>query len=121
MDHVRAPADDRIRCIGRGYVQMNMHGIAAFLLIPAVSACSTISGSLPKTLGEKNSGYNYVAIDPLPVKGSYAHCRSRRGEGKDPDWMDALPDNAVRIAINDASGKAGATLGPVRVGVSDGR
>ena len=79
---------------------------------------NSCSGWLPvaTSLGEKDSGFTYIPLDPLPVIAS-------DGKGCDRDYnlagypllagiklrpiLDALPDNAVRVAVKeyDASGK----------------
>lgn len=82
----------------------------------ALSGCLAPTSRLPSTLGELNNGYSYVALDPLPVRATLERCQSRRGDGQKADWMDAVPDSAVRIAIDQLSGSANGTLGPVTLG-----
>jgi hypothetical protein len=101
----------------------------------SLSGCETLSLDEPKTLGEINTGYNYIPVDPLAVGISieppavpadasgwtrnalrYARCASRRGTDpkKDPpDVMDALPDHTVRMAMREISGGGNLGFGPV--------
>jgi hypothetical protein len=100
----------------------------------ALTGCAGILEE-PKTLGEINTGYNYIPVDPLGVDViiepppialdasgwdrnnlRYARCASRRGKDpkKDPaDVMDALPDHTVRMAIRELSGSGNLGFGPV--------
>jgi hypothetical protein len=72
----------------------------------------------PTSLGDKNSGYSYIAIDPLPVAHSgFAECTSRT-RGGTPDLLDGLHHYASRISTRLISGEAGAKAGPVTVGTS---
>lgn len=101
----------------------------------ALGGCGTLQLNEPKTLGEINTGYNYIPVDPLGVGVSieppplgpnvsgwdrialrYARCASRRGRDpkKDfPDVMDALPDHTVRMAMRRISGSGNMGFGPV--------
>lgn len=100
-----------------------------------LAGCETLQLNEPKTLGEINTGYNYIPVDPLGVGVSieppplpadisgwqrnalrYARCASRRSKDprKDPpDVMDALPDHTVRMAMRRISGGGNMGFGPV--------
>lgn len=103
-----------------------------------LAGCETLQLDEPKTLGEINTGYNYIPVDPLAVgvaieppplpanataaerrRLRYQRCVSRRmAEGDKPaDVMDALPDHTVRMAIREMSGEANAGFSAVAMGV----
>ena len=114
----------------------------AILLISGccLAGCGAMQLDPPKTLGEINTGFNYIPVDPLAVGVAieppplpadakakdrrdlrYHRCYSRRAsEGKDwADVMDALPDHTVRMAIRQMSGDANAGFGPVAIGIKN--
>src|SRR5688500_5890236 len=60
------------------------------------------------------SGYSYVPLDPLPVKVvDGPNCGAGKPRGK---LLDMLPDNAVRIAVRQLTGKADLAFGPSQIG-----
>jgi len=75
-----------------------------------LTACNSISGATnalvedsqdtPQSVAATISGNTYIPTDPLGA--AYEICPSRE------QILDALPDNAVRIAITDTTGKASA-------------
>ena len=101
----------------------------------------------PRTLGEVNTGYNYIPVDPLPVtvladglvNGAFPPgttalqmrtARFTRCVGRDAldgdveadddsaDVMDALPDHTIRMAIRSLSGQGEGGFGPVKLSAS---
>ncbi len=94
-----------------------MTRIATFFLIIFCLVSCRDRPALPNSLGEQSSGFDYVPLDPLPV-------RIIRGEGcvlsttRTRPVLSSLPDNAVRIATRQISGSASGTLGPARIGTS---
>ena len=82
----------------------------------AVGCGSLLKPPLPQTLGEQNSGYGYIPLDPLPVVSIPGY----KCEPSDEflDILKSLPDNAIRIAVAsfDASGQL--AFGPVQLGTS---
>ncbi|WP_146198008.1 hypothetical protein [Caulobacter endophyticus] len=91
-----------------------MRSLLILLFGLSLSACATVPLNEPISLGEKNAAYSYIPLDPLPVsvqndKGCATTVRT---------LLDNLPDNAVRIAIQQISGKTDATLGPAVLGAS---
>lgn len=86
----------------------------------SISGCATTDLEEPRTLGERNAGYNYIPLDPLPVSAaSLGRCVARSDKPNVvADFMDALPDNAVRIAIQDVSAAGQGALGPISLGTS---
>lgn len=116
-----------------------MSRLSMLLVLGALplSACAGMSLNEPKTLGELNTGYNYIPVDPLEVtvlsdkldkdgnfppgtdaKGMrqyrYDRCVAR-GKGDPADVMDALPDHTVRMAVREVTGDAKGGFGPVAV------
>lgn len=121
---------------------MNKAALLTFACM-VLPACAGMGLGLeePKTVGEINTGYNYVPVDPLEVdvvpgtpipagasalqmrKLRYSRCVGRRDNG-DPDKvdvMDALPDHTVRMAVRKTSGTGSGGFGPVAVSVSGER
>jgi hypothetical protein len=92
---------------------MRLHAVLGLVFLGGCSALSDVT--LPRSLGERNSGYAYIPLDPLPVSSQPARSCSPRGY-RFREVLDALPDNAVRIAVGsfDQSGKL--TYGPAQIG-----
>lgn len=87
--------------------------VALVAVCGSISACGTLGlpfdtrtdnvalNDVPQTVAARASGHTYVPIDPLGVsEGKYLPCGAVGGV------LNAFPDNAVRIAITDISGKA---------------
>lgn len=73
----------------------------------------------PRTAGEEASGYTYVPVDPFPVEAvPGVGCPVDNQETLPPyrPLLESLPDNAVRMLVEqfDASGKV--TFGPSELG-----
>ena len=102
---------------------------AAILALPLLSSTATQAGAVPRTdvggisnsglkvpksHGEQNSGFSYVPLDPLPVQVGTSRC------GTPPSGtnalMLALPDNAVRMAMQEITADGSASFGPVTLG-----
>ena len=88
------------------------------VLILALSGCNapqlSVLGNVPRSLGEQNSGFTYVPLDPLTV--NYPGCT---GESNGYDViLDQLPDNAVRIATKKLSTSSESSFGPIGLGVA---
>lgn len=84
------------------------------ILVLIISGCSS-SKKLPKTLGEENTTYSYIPIDPLPIsKRPGNSCQLNTNIYK--DLLDALPDQAVRLATAQMNGSASGSFGPATVG-----
>lgn len=84
----------------------------------ALGACATWVET-PKSLGERNSGFSYVPLDPLPVYSS----KAANSCTENPTWehkqlLQALPDIATRMAVLQREGSANLAVGPVHVGSS---
>jgi hypothetical protein len=94
--------------------------LALLLLFCALSGCAPFTPlTQPASLGERNAGFSYIPIDPLPVsfiEGWSCYDDSRKAIRPDRKYLpvlDALPDNAVRIAIKeyDVRGKISLAAG----------
>lgn len=82
-------------------------------LLLLIGSCKSLE-KLPKTLGEFNSAYTYIPIDPLPIfEGPGSNCNDVI---KFKSLLESLPDQAVRLAIAQLNGKASGSFGPASVG-----
>lgn len=109
-----------------------------------LAGCSNIQrsaedhGWLPKSQAEHSASYSYVPLDPIPVWSiSGPSCMGAAGSDlaqlemklaveKDPQFriksvLESLPDNAVRMAIKQISGKFTSSLGASSLGVEGSR
>ena len=103
----------------------------ALILAVLLTGCSLLpQAEPPPSLGERNSGFTYIPLDPLPVQtipGRSCMSPAAREPGSDlakgvkyKDLLDALPDNAVRMAIKEYDGKGKLSFGASSVG-TEGR
>lgn len=118
------------------------HPLAAALLLAvtlAGSGCVSLPElKAPATTGERNAGYTYIPIDPLPVESRPGkNCRFDKGNGRSVvldmsgppleagqklrPVLDDLPDNAVRMAIREYGAKGTASVGPFKLGAEGQR
>ena len=89
-----------------------MRRSATAIALLSLSACGPLFP--PQTPAAFFSGYSYVPLDPLPVKvvdGPNCGRGKPRGE-----LLAMLPDNAVRIAVRELSGKGELGFGPAQLG-----
>lgn len=88
-----------------------------------LSACGTIP-TIPQSIGETNSGFTYIPLDPLPVKveprrdcqpETYSPNKLLKDGYRLRAVLDSLPDNAVRMAVKeyDSTGKLSFGVGSV--------
>lgn len=87
------------------------------------AGCATFSppdtDTLPQTSGEKNAGYAYIPLDPLPVVSVPDVNRGCAPDAPVSRWqpiLEALPDNAVRVAVGSFDASGTVTFGPVQIG-----
>ncbi len=83
------------------------------LFLCSIIGCGGLN-KIPNTLGEANSAYTYIPIDPLPVSEQKGIGCAEKSKFK--EFLDCLPDQAVRLAIAQTNGKASGSFGPVSVG-----
>jgi hypothetical protein len=104
----------------------------------SLSGCDSVPLSESRTLGEINTGYNYIPLDPLAVaievdpplpanataaqarERRYSRCvtRSKSTPPNPSDVMDALPDHTVRMAVRKVTGDGNLGFGPAAFSVS---
>ena len=110
---------------------MNKAALLTFACV-VLPACAGMGLEEPATLGELNTGYNYIPVDPLEVTvlldgqfapgttaedmrtGRYKRCVAR-GKSNPQDVMDALPDHTVRMAVRAVNGSGSGGFGPVAI------
>jgi hypothetical protein len=91
---------------------VNAHRMLVFLAMLLLTGCNSLK--LPASQGEKNSGYSYIPVDPLPVFTDRGlSCKD--GE-KFKGILESLPDQAVRLAIGQFDASGSLTFGPVSIG-----
>jgi hypothetical protein len=97
-----------------------MRTLTLTIVVPAalLCACDQFNDKAtpddPQSRGEVGSGYNYVPLDPLPATVvNDSRCENLASR----PILDDLPDNAVRIAVRQLSGKGNVGFGPAQVGV----
>ncbi|WP_073564927.1 hypothetical protein [Archangium sp. Cb G35] len=89
----------------------------SILWLVSLSACAATQA--PKTLAERSTSYSYIPLDPLPIArrlGDSCEIQTDNKTNLKP-LLEALPDQAVRIAVGtyDASGTL--VFGPAKIGV----
>lgn len=107
-----------------------MRTLVCALLAVLLSACGSLI-KLPSSQGERNSGFSYIPLDPLPVDVRFGpSCRlvdnPNGGLILAPGYtfkslLDSLPDNAVRIAVKESTSKGSLSFGGSSVGVEGNR
>lgn len=90
----------------------HLHFFLYIVIILIVSGCGT---KLPKTMGERNSGYSYIPIDPLPIFTGKAPSCQEKDQYK--ELLQSLPDQAVRLAVGEFDMTGSLTFGPASIGV----
>ncbi|SHE79163.1 hypothetical protein SAMN02745781_00778 [Vibrio gazogenes DSM 21264] len=96
----------------------NVKNIIVFLAVFYILVgCSSIKNL--RTEAEKNSGYTYIPLEPLPIKidSNDPSCNSNDTDKK---LVSALPDNAVRMSIQSFDADGNITYGSSKAGVSTG-
>lgn len=94
----------------------------------SLAGCGTIfdgkytpvrDGQVAATIGEIESGYTYIPVDPFPVETRLsASCK----EGKQDSTallLDSLPDNAVRMLVERFDKSGAITYGASKAGIKD--
>ncbi len=83
--------------------------------------CQEAQPKPPQTQAAQQAGFTYVPLDPLPVQilpGDACVYSEGRAANRLKPVLQALPDNAVRVAIRQLNAGGSATLGPATVGAS---
>src|SRR6516225_3801920 len=93
-------------------INTKIFGIGLSLLLFGCSSLHT-----PKTTAERQSGFTYVPIDPFSVDiGPNTPARSLKGT----NILQSLPDNAVRIAVEQLDYNGNVDYGPTGVSIKGG-
>ena len=100
-----------------------IRAVLSALSVSALAACASAGGKLPRTLGERASGFGYVPLDGLAVSQEidHAQCRSPKDTSKNLDplpLLESLPDLSVRFAVASFSADGGLTFGPAKVTIA---
>lgn len=108
-----------------------MYRVAGLIVIAAtLSGCAhTFQSRLPQTPASRESGYTYIPVDPFPVPvypdkescnlGSVKNdeeFQQRLKELKYRPLLEALPDNAVRMSIEQFESSGNVKYGPAGIG-----
>lgn len=93
-----------------------MKRLVVLLAVGVLSGGCATSTVVPGTMGETLSGYTYVPIDPFPVETVSGEGCAGASTKPQASLLASLPDNAVRMMVEqfDASGKV--TYGPAVLG-----
>lgn len=100
------------------------HSFVVTLLI-LLTYASCFGQKLPKTLGEQNSSFSYIPIDPLPISKREGHScyywnndikGDRNTDKKLKPLRIAFPDQTARLAISQIDINGGISYGPVTAG-----
>jgi hypothetical protein len=72
---------------------------------------------LPKSIGEQQTTYTYIPLDPLPVAVTDGDSCAIAGSSY-KQLIDSFPDQAVRIAVAQLDQSGSLAFGPAKVGAS---
>ena len=114
--HCSATALDRILRARANLGGTKMHRIlvvgAMALGASALAACGSL-GKPPATPGDPRDApaYGYTPIDPLPVT-----VVAKKPPATNAALLAALPDETMRLAIGEVSGKGAIAYGPAKIG-----
>jgi len=110
---------------------MNTQRILSLLALASLSGCGTFFEGKPyektgtdgsqvaSTIGEIESGYTYIPVDPFPVETKLsASCKEGKQETS-AVLLDSLPDNAVRMLVERFDKSGAITYGASKAGVKD--
>lgn len=79
----------------------------------------TRDGQVAATIGEIDSGYTYIPVDPFPVETrASVSCKEAKAETT-VFLLDSLPDNAVRMLVERFDKSGAITYGASKAGVKD--
>lgn len=95
------------------------------MIVASCLASCSMWPNVPESLGERNSGFTYIPLDPLPVaildgslcERNYVEEEYRLLPGLQfKALLDSLPDNAVRVAVKEYDLSGEITYGPASIG-----
>ena len=104
-----------------------MKYIALAILSVIISSCGSIfntQGSFPQTYAEQQAGYSYIPVEPSSVN-IFCKKNAAKENGKENNChtvskkslLNALPDNSIRIATRQVSGKVSVGIPSIGLGV----
>lgn len=105
---------------------MKVHTFVLLVAIAASAGCTMFPGTPTKTgnnttaasLGEIESGYTYIPVDPFPVDVKLgASCKGP--DRADATLLDSLPDNAVRMLVERFDKSGAISYGVSKAGIKD--
>lgn len=102
-------------------------------VLTALSACGTFlqgalnpkadgaktDGQVAATIGELESGYTYIPIDPFPVESKLSASCKEAKPNSPASLLDSLPDNAVRMLVERIDRSGAITYGSSRAALKD--
>lgn len=95
-----------------------MKTIVMYFITLCLGGCAM--GSSLLTPAEKQSGFTYIPIDPFPVEMVAGfRCAPCVANEKTPEYQDlpsGLPDNAVRMLVEEFDSEGNVTYGPAKAG-----
>ena len=68
----------------------------------------------PNTLGEEETSFSYIPLDPFPV---FLNTPACSGKKIDADLINYFPDQAVRMAVGQVDSAGSVVYGPIKVGI----
>jgi hypothetical protein len=108
-----------------------MYSLRVALLLPVLtvlSACGTFfqgplgtkpDGQVAATIGEIESGYTYIPVDPFPVETKLSSsCKEVKSDSTSV-LLDSLPDNAVRMLVERIDQSGAITYGASKAGIKN--
>ena len=91
--------------------------IIAALASVGLTGCSGFLDP-PRTIGDVNAGYRYVAIDPLPINFTNDFSKCSSIGGATPGLIDALHDLTARVSTQQISGEGSLSAPVIKAGAS---
>jgi len=99
----------------------------AVVFVLALTGCGTFGEALKRTeskttaasMGEVESGYTYIPIDPFPVDIQQEKTCPKDSNNKRTQLLAALPDNAVRMLVENFDKQGNVTYGVSKAGLKD--
>jgi hypothetical protein len=99
----------------REWTSFRRNGLAiANVFLLAVACTSTSKSMVPSSLGEEESSYSYIPLDPLPVDTTPKDACTKL-----KSVLDSLPDEAVRMAVGSYDATGSVSFGAAKVGLEN--
>ena len=97
----------------------------ALIIVTLISGCNILKKSNNETNNSRISGYNYTPIDPFPVtinRDIYSCIKSKtkvNGQEVSNPLLRYLPDNTVRMSIQQIDSSGSISYGPIAISGAD--